>query len=73
MANPDQSLGFAEMAKSGHNKTIQGGNRIKHGGTYIISLEQKSKLQYEGVIFASPDIPRTSFRFKLVKQGVRDI
>ena len=73
MEIPDQGGSLAEMAKSGHSKKMQGGNTVKHGGTYLISLEQKSKIQYEGVIFGSPDVPRTSFRFKLVKQGVRDV
>jgi len=73
MGLPDTSLSLAEKAKSGHNKKMQGGTTVQHGGTYLISLEQKSKIQYEGIIFGSPNVPRTAFRFKLTKQGVRDI
>jgi hypothetical protein len=29
--------------------------------------------QYEGVIFASPDVPKTAFRFSIKEGGIRDI
>ena len=70
---PDPGAQLGEMVKSGHKKKMVGGGPVQHGGTYLISLEQKSIKQYEGIVFGAPDVPRTPFRFNITSAGIRDI
>jgi len=70
---PDPGAQLGEMVKSGHKKKMVGGKVLEHGGTYLISLEQKAMKQWEGIIFDAPDIARTAFRFQITGAGVRDI
>jgi|WetSurMetagenome_2_1015567.scaffolds.fasta_scaffold24939_4 DNA repair protein RadA len=70
---PDPGAQLGEMVKSGHKKKMVGGGAVQHGATYLISLEQKSIKQYEGIVFGAPDVPRTPFRFNITSSGIRDI
>ena len=70
---PDQGGQLGERVKSGHIKKIWGGNPLTHGGTYLISLQQVAGVQWEGIVFDAPDIPRSSFRFKIISAGIRDV
>jgi RecA/RadA recombinase len=70
---PDQGGQLGERAHSGHDKRMVGGNVLRHSATYGISLAQVASYQYEGVIFASPDVPKTAFRFSIKEGGIRDI
>jgi DNA repair protein RadA len=70
---PDTGQQLGERVKSGHIKRIWGGNPITHGCTYLISLQQVAGVQWEGIIFDAPNIPRSSFRFKIVGAGIRDV
>ena len=70
---PDPGAQLGERVKSGHAKRMWGGNVLSHGGTYLISLQQVAGVQWEGIVFDAPDVPRTSFRFKIISAGVRDV
>lgn len=70
---PDQGGQLGERAHTGHDKRMVGGNVLRHSATYGISLAQVASFQYEGVIFASPDVPKTAFRFSIKEGGIRDV
>lgn len=70
---PDQGAQLGERAHSGHDKRMVGGNSMRHSQTYGISLAQVASFQYEGIIYASPDCPKTAFRYTIKEGGLRDV
>ena len=70
---PDAGQQLGERVRSGHTHRIWGGNPITHGCTYLISLQQVAGVQWEGIVFDAPDVPRSSFRFKIIGAGIRDV
>lgn len=70
---PDQGSQLGEKAHTGHVQRMWGGNVVRHSITYGISLAQVASFQYEGVVFASPDVAKTAFRFQIKEQGIRDV
>jgi RecA/RadA recombinase len=70
---PDQGSQLGEKAHTGHVQRMWGGNVVRHSITYGISLAQVASFQYEGVIFASPDVAKTAFRYCIKESGIRDV
>lgn len=75
---PDDMGSGVARRRMGISKQIYGGDYFLHSASYQASLDQvkggtSTEDIWEIYVFDAPDLPRRTARFKLCKEGVRDV